>query len=1357
MLRKNLIKMKLHGLKTRVIFCFRIPWSGILPGDHSSIHKGALLQTWYSGCRIKFVKINWFILFYFLSVSLSWATWRIQTIETGGVGEYPSLTIGNNNILSVSYYDAVNKDLKYAQYDGIIWSTQTIDSTGNVGEFTSIAKDSNNNSHISYYDYDNQSLKYAKWNGSAWDIQNVENGIGYNPRVYYTSIIIDNNDNPQISYCGYALKYAKWTGSSWVIQTVDSSGMVGWYSSLAIDKNNNPHISYYDHTNNDLKYAKWTGSSWFIETIDSTDAVGWYTSMVLDSNNNPHISYCDTRGYLKYVVWTGIKWNIERVVSSINCYWAKNNALVLDINEYPHIVYYDDNSLKYVEWMPNNNPILSWTGETNYISDGLNPEIGEVDRSFIYRIKYADLDNDPPKTGYPKIYIKKSGMEISDSPFTMSEEDETDKTYTDGKLYTYSTILPAGTDYEYYFEGYDVYNASATGFPITEIDAPDVFQDITPPAQTINLTIVNPYFNSLTLIWTAPGDDGTVGNIVSGKYWVRYSTSSNFTMSNSDIIWSTNIIPGNIETKTITGLSVGKSYYFVIKTADESDNWSVWSTIANGTTLSDAILPNPIIDLRTTSSSNGNIELSWTASTDNYGIKEYKIFRSIEKDILGIEIFSTTQTDYTDSSAELNHGTSYYYTIQPIDLANNIQTVENNQSGALCDKIPPITEWTFSGPATYYLRTEIVNDTTNYYFNSRPGNTFVIQNASDPLPGTGILNTEVINDITFSIFTYPYTVISRTGFFTEDIVDMFNIYSVDNASNEEEIIPIEINWDVTAPNISIDTDINYITTVQPITIYVESDEDLIIPPEVTVCQNGLIIGTQISMTSTNDGSSFQGTYNVVFGYNGSAKIVVKAKDTVGYENIDVGFFNIEINPEETLYEVYCDPEEFSPTEVSTTNIHYTLTQQADILIGIYSPNNVLVKSFNYNNQLPSCYSIIWDGKDSSGNIVNDDIYRIEIKAYISGNQIGLTKNTTVTVLNKRNLSYTETMPSNITIQTIPNPPELITDALFAITTGNFNLIGSIYNITPNGTQFQPSAQLLLKWNDANNNGIVDETEGTDNPIDETNLDIYKIILPTTLIPLYATKDIDNNTLIANISSLSLYAILASKVLPIANVDIKPDSINIKSEGKDITCYIELPKGYNVKNLKLETVRIAKINGNIIIPIYAEIKPAEVGDYDKDKNPDLMVKFDREKLQQKIPESVYEIKVTIRGSIGNIDVEGDDIVKIAGRVFAAPSIDASFILRDAYAYPNPAKNGYQPTLHVECGVADYLEIQIFNIAGELVQGDEVYTQPIIKNNKYAYEYTWDISDKASGVYLYLIKAHKANEKTIKVLKKLAIIK
>ncbi|MDD5686659.1 MAG: T9SS type A sorting domain-containing protein [Elusimicrobia bacterium] len=122
----------------------------------------------------------------------------------------------------------------------------------------------------------------------------------------------------------------------------------------------------------------------------------------------------------------------------------------------------------------NTAPTLSWIGEGNYISDGLHPEVGNISTTFIYRVNYTDADNDVPKSGYPKIHIKKSGINISSSPFAMSEVDTGDTTYTDGKLYTYSTTLSTGTDYTYYFEAYDVWNSSATGIPTTAIDAPDV-------------------------------------------------------------------------------------------------------------------------------------------------------------------------------------------------------------------------------------------------------------------------------------------------------------------------------------------------------------------------------------------------------------------------------------------------------------------------------------------------------------------------------------------------------------------------------------------------------------------------------------------------------------------------------------------------------------------------------------------------------------------------------------------------------------------------------------------------------------------------------------------------------------------
>ncbi len=122
-------------------------------------------------------------------------------------------------------------------------------------------------------------------------------------------------------------------------------------------------------------------------------------------------------------------------------------------------------------------PILSWTGETNYLSDGLNPEEGNTSTEFVYRVKYTHKDNLPPKHGYPKVYILKGGLEIASGPFSMVEVDTADTTYTatDGKLYTYTrTDLSTGEDYSYYFEAKDLYDVEAIGTPTGELSGPNV-------------------------------------------------------------------------------------------------------------------------------------------------------------------------------------------------------------------------------------------------------------------------------------------------------------------------------------------------------------------------------------------------------------------------------------------------------------------------------------------------------------------------------------------------------------------------------------------------------------------------------------------------------------------------------------------------------------------------------------------------------------------------------------------------------------------------------------------------------------------------------------------------------------------
>jgi hypothetical protein len=81
---------------------------------------------------------------------------------------------------------------------------------------------------------------------------------------------------------------------------------------------------------------------------------------------------------------------------------------------------------------------------------------------------------------------------------------------------------------------------------------------------------------TVTLHWTAPGDDGTAGT--AAQYDVRHSTS-NITVANYGSATQATGEPtpkaaGQAEQFVISNLAANTTYYFAVKTADEAANWS---------------------------------------------------------------------------------------------------------------------------------------------------------------------------------------------------------------------------------------------------------------------------------------------------------------------------------------------------------------------------------------------------------------------------------------------------------------------------------------------------------------------------------------------------------------------------------------------------------------------------------------------------------------------------------------------------------------------------------------------------------------------------------------------------------------
>ena len=109
------------------------------------------------------------------------------------------------------------------------------------------------------------------------------------------------------------------------------------------------------------------------------------------------------------------------------------------------------------------------------------------------------------------------------------------------------------------------------------------------------------------------------------------------------------------------------------------------------------------------------------------------------------------------------------------------------------------------------------------------------------------------------------------------------------------------------------------------------------------------------------------------------------------------------------------------------------------------------------------------------------------------------------------------------------------------------------------------------------------------------------------------------------------------------VDFDPDTLGLRSTGKVVTAYIELPLGYGVDEIDISSIRL---NGTVpALP-----KPTEVGDHDGDGVPDLMVKFDRAAVQD-ILAAGEEVEITITGEVSGITLKGSDSIRVMRAVLA----------------------------------------------------------------------------------------------------------
>ena len=200
-----------------------------------------------------------------------------------------------------------------------------------------------------------------------------------------------------------------------------------------------------------------------------------------------------------------------------------------------------------------------------------------------------------------------------------------------------------------------------------------------PPTAPTNVTATVAGSTQINLTWTAATD-----NVGVTEYRIERCQSagcSTFTQVGT----ATGVSFSNPD------LSPATSYSYRVRAADAAGNLGPYSTTVSATTnaAADTQPPTAPTNVAATAVGSTQINLTWTAATDNVGVTEYRIERCQSA---GCSTFTQvgTATAPSFSNMGLSPATSYSYRVRAVDAAGNLgpySTIVSATTGAA----PPVT------------------------------------------------------------------------------------------------------------------------------------------------------------------------------------------------------------------------------------------------------------------------------------------------------------------------------------------------------------------------------------------------------------------------------------------------------------------------------------------------------------------------------------------------------------------------------------------------------------------------------------------------------------------------------------------
>lgn len=309
----------------------------------------------------------------------------------------------------------------------------------------------------------------------------------------------------------------------------------------------------------------------------------------------------------------------------------------------------------------------------------------------------------------------------------------------------------------------NLYNTEGLpAFPFTMTLTPGGGDTQAPTAPT-NLSATAVSSSQINLSWTASTDNVGVTGYQIFRGGVQVGTTSGTTYSDN-------------------GLAANTTYSYYVKAYDAANNVSAQNNTASATTQQqsgDTQAPTAPANLAAAAASSSQINLTWTASTDNIGVTGYQIFRS------GMQVGTSSTTSYSDTGLSAN--TTYSYYVKAYDAAVNVSAQSNaasatTQAGGGSTVIHVADIWTCDGngnakgtfvrPETVYWKVKIVDAsgnpvsgvtvTTELY---RPGSSSVWTTKSGTTDAAGIatMNIGLVNNSATGTYTIKISAVTKSG------------------------------------------------------------------------------------------------------------------------------------------------------------------------------------------------------------------------------------------------------------------------------------------------------------------------------------------------------------------------------------------------------------------------------------------------------------------------------------------------------------------------------------------------------------------------------------------------------------------